>query len=105
MTAITTPLRRMRFLIAAGFALAAAPALAAKTPVERYGALSVRGGTIVGDNGVFIHCVWSANDKKEGAAMLKPGGGADGQWTEKDLTASGRIAKRIISGWGAPEEK
>lgn len=51
----------------------------------------------------FIHCVWSAHDKKEGSSIFKPGKGADGNWSEADLTASGRLAREIISGWSAPE--
>lgn len=45
------------------------------------------------------HMVWSVSDKDEGAAIFRPGTSTDGQWSDDDLTASGRLAKAIISTW------
>jgi endoglucanase len=45
------------------------------------------------------HCNWSAHSKKEGASMLKPLTKPDGDWTDTDLTRSGKIVKDIVSSW------
>lgn len=41
---------------------------------------------------------WSVSDKSEGASALTPNTGASG-WTNNQLTASGALAKDIISHW------
>ncbi|XP_033231085.1 endoglucanase Z-like isoform X2 [Belonocnema kinseyi] len=45
------------------------------------------------------NCNWSLNDKAEGASALKPGVRVDGQWTESDLTESGKLVREIIRTW------
>jgi endoglucanase len=45
---------------------------------------------------------WSLNDKAEGASALVPGASTTGGWSAGQLTASGALAKQIISGWPAP---
>ncbi|ACE84076.1 cellulase family glycosylhydrolase [Cellvibrio japonicus] len=42
---------------------------------------------------------WALNDKVEGASALVPGASANGGWVNSQLTASGALAKSIISGW------
>lgn len=49
----------------------------------------------------LIHTIWAVSDKQEGAAMLVPGAGSNGGWTDRDLTASGRYARQIIRNWDA----
>jgi endoglucanase len=39
---------------------------------------------------------WAVSDKKEGAAMFKPGTRADGHWTDADLTPSGQLTRDIV---------
>lgn len=39
---------------------------------------------------------WAVSDKKEGAAMFKPGTRGDGHWTDGDLTPSGRLTRDIV---------
>jgi endoglucanase len=46
------------------------------------------------------HANWAINDKAEGASALKPGSSTSGGWPASQLTASGTLAKQIISGWG-----
>lgn len=47
----------------------------------------------------LTHCMWALNDKREGASMLKSGTKAHAKWTGKELTPSGELARRVISGW------
>ncbi|SHH05068.1 carbohydrate-binding protein [Massilia sp. CF038] len=42
---------------------------------------------------------WALNDKAEGASALVPGASATGGWAANQLTASGALAKDIISHW------
>ena len=44
---------------------------------------------------------WALNDKSEGASALVPGASANGSWPSNQLTASGALAKNIISNWPA----
>lgn len=45
------------------------------------------------------HCNWAFNNKDEGASVFKPGTNPAGPWTDKDLTESGLLVKRIIQNW------
>jgi len=45
------------------------------------------------------HCNWSVNDKKEGASIVKSGVSPKGNWTDEDLTESGKLTKRYIVNW------
>lgn len=45
------------------------------------------------------HANWATNDKAEGASVLLPGASHAGGWPAHQLTASGALAKQIISGW------
>ncbi len=47
---------------------------------------------------------WALNDKAEGASSLVTGASANGGWTSGQLTASGSLAKSIISGWPATNQ-
>lgn len=47
----------------------------------------------------LTHCNWSINNKDEGASALKPNTTMDGNWTDKDLTISGKLAKKYIKNW------
>ena len=47
---------------------------------------------------------WALNDKAEGASALVTGASANGGWTSAQLTASGTLAKSIISGWPATNQ-
>ena len=47
----------------------------------------------------LTHCNWSINNKDEGASALKPNTPTDGNWTENDLTKSGKLAKKYIKNW------
>lgn len=42
---------------------------------------------------------WALNDKSEGSSALTPGASATGGWSASQLTASGNLAKKIISSW------
>nr|WP_315486462.1 carbohydrate-binding protein [uncultured Undibacterium sp.] len=42
---------------------------------------------------------WALNDKNEGSSALTPGASATGNWGASQLTASGNLAKSIISSW------
>jgi endoglucanase len=42
---------------------------------------------------------WALNDKSEGASALTPGASAHGGWSAGQLTASGALARQIISTW------
>jgi hypothetical protein len=46
------------------------------------------------------HCNWGVADQTQpGAAQLVRGASPSGGWTDAQLSASGQLAKRIISGW------
>jgi len=45
------------------------------------------------------HCNWAVNDKKEGASIVHPGTDPKGNWTDEDLTESGKLTKRYIVDW------
>lgn len=45
------------------------------------------------------HMNWAISDKSEGASIFRPGTPNNGQWSDNDLTASGRIAKALIANW------
>lgn len=47
----------------------------------------------------LTHCNWSINNKDEGASALKPTAGKKGNWSDKDLTVSGKLAKKYIISW------
>jgi endoglucanase len=47
------------------------------------------------------HLNWAVNDKAEGASVLVPGASTTGGWKDDELTASGRLVKRIVAGWNA----
>ena len=47
----------------------------------------------------LTHCNWSINNKDEGASALKPRANISGNWSEKDLTESGKLAKGYIKNW------
>lgn len=42
---------------------------------------------------------WSVCDKNEGASIVKPGTRADGEWSENDLTESGKFVRELIRNW------
>jgi endoglucanase/cellulose 1,4-beta-cellobiosidase len=48
----------------------------------------------------ITHCNWSINNKEEGASALNPGASIKGNWTDEDLTESGKLAKSYIKKWG-----
>jgi endoglucanase len=45
------------------------------------------------------HCNWAVNDKKEGASIVHPGVNPKGNWTDDNLTSSGKLTKRYIVNW------
>jgi endoglucanase len=47
------------------------------------------------------HANWATNDKAEGASALVPGASTTGGWPASQLTASGTLAKQIISNWSS----
>ena len=42
---------------------------------------------------------WALNDKREGASALRPGTTPNGQWSDGDLTESGRYVRNLIKTW------
>jgi endoglucanase len=42
---------------------------------------------------------WSLNDKAEGSSAVVPGASATGGWSAGQLTASGTLARQIVSSW------
>lgn len=50
-------------------------------------------------NNKLTHCNWSINNKDEGASALKPDTNTNGNWTDEDLTISGKLAKKYILSW------
>jgi endoglucanase len=42
-------------------------------------------------------CNWSLGDKNEGSAALAPGANPNGNWTDVDLTDSGKLVKSLLS--------
>jgi hypothetical protein len=49
----------------------------------------------------LTHCNWSLHSKREGASMLAPGSPPNADWTDDNLTASGRFVRNVIRGWHA----
>lgn len=47
----------------------------------------------------LTHCNWSINHKDEGASALKPTANTRGNWSDEDLTVSGKLAKGFIEKW------
>ncbi|ARV14855.1 glycoside hydrolase family 5 protein [Polaribacter sp. SA4-12] len=47
----------------------------------------------------LTHCNWSINNKDEGASALKPTADISGNWSDEDLTESGKLAKKYIMNW------
>lgn len=45
------------------------------------------------------HLNWSVNDKNEGASIIKPNVSEKGNWSDIDLTESGKKVKTIIKHW------
>ncbi|MFC3024133.1 cellulase family glycosylhydrolase [Vibrio zhugei] len=43
---------------------------------------------------------WAVSDKDEGASIIKPGVSPTGNWSDSDLTASGRYVRDIVRSWG-----
>ena len=58
--------------------------------------------TFLKNNGIS-HANWSINDKDEGASALIPGASTQGNWSDSDLTPSGRLVKQIIKSWNASD--
>jgi len=50
------------------------------------------------ENGISW-CNWSLNDRDESASSFKPGTPGDGNWSDEDLTQSGKLLKEIIAEW------
>lgn len=50
----------------------------------------------------LIHCNWAMNDKLEGASILKPNLDVANveEWSESDLTESGKLVHGIVKNWG-----
>jgi len=44
-------------------------------------------------------CNWAVYDKKETAALVLPGASAKGNWTDADLTASGKYVRELVRNW------
>ncbi|MGO1297628.1 MAG: cellulase family glycosylhydrolase [Vibrio sp.] len=44
---------------------------------------------------------WAVSDKDEGASIIKPGVSPTGNWSDSDLTASGRYVRNIVRNWGS----
>lgn len=51
------------------------------------------------------HANWAINDKAEGASALVAGSSASGGWPAERLTASGALARQIISNWKAAPQR
>ncbi|MEP0391801.1 glycoside hydrolase family 5 protein [Erythrobacter sp.] len=45
------------------------------------------------------HAIWAVSDKDEGSAMLRPGASSNGDWSENDLSDSGKFARDVIRNW------
>jgi len=45
------------------------------------------------------HCNWGIYDKRETAAIIRPGAPKKGRWKDKDLTESGRLARDWVRSW------
>lgn len=43
---------------------------------------------------------WAVSDKNEGASIIKPGVSPTGNWSNSDLTDSGRYVRGIVRNWG-----
>ncbi|MEJ2053380.1 MAG: cellulase family glycosylhydrolase [Calditrichaceae bacterium] len=51
------------------------------------------------DNNMISWCNWSICDKEETAAALLPGAGSTGNWSESDISESGRFVREEIIDW------
>ncbi len=47
----------------------------------------------------LTHCNWSVHDKDEGASIVKKGTNPKGNWTDDDLTESGKLVKSYMVNW------
>ena len=47
------------------------------------------------------HCNWGIYDKAETACIVHRSASSKGNWTDKDLTESGRLAREWVRGWSA----
>lgn len=47
----------------------------------------------------LTHLNWSVHNKAEGASVFNPDAPTDGGWSDRHLTASGRLVKQIVSTW------
>ena len=47
----------------------------------------------------LTHLNWAVSDKNESASMFRAGASSDGNWSEEDITESGRLTRDIIRGW------
>lgn len=47
----------------------------------------------------LTHLNWAVSDKAESASMFREGAASNGNWSEEDLTPSGRLTREIIRGW------
>jgi hypothetical protein len=45
------------------------------------------------------HCNWAVSDKSESASIVRSNASPKGQWTDEQLTESGRLARRWIRDW------
>ncbi len=51
------------------------------------------------------HCNWAVYDKHETASILAPTAASIGNWTDADLSPSGRFARELIRNWSADPAK
>jgi endoglucanase len=54
------------------------------------------------DKHKISYCNWSVADKDETASILKPGASATGEWTEDELTESGKLVKADLLAKNTP---
>lgn len=47
----------------------------------------------------LTNCNWSIHDKEEGASILKLGANPKGNWSDADLSESGKLVKSYIKNW------
>jgi hypothetical protein len=79
------------------------------TFVEKHGGLQVSGNQIInkigepvsfaGNSFFWSNDNWAVNDKEEEWSIVVPGASTTGNWTEDDLTDTGKLAKNIILNW------
>ncbi|MBN2344667.1 MAG: glycoside hydrolase family 5 protein [Deltaproteobacteria bacterium] len=51
------------------------------------------------DENKLSMCMWSANDKDEWSAILKPGASWTGEWAEEDLTTTGTYMRDVFNSY------